>query len=158
MEDWREEIRERANLFAAENGRTLIGQLGYGYDVNAFANRSSTTFLVSSLFPATRPLSTQRGLANFVRRSKFQKVLSPAQKAASGEGGRVLLSHPGVDPGGVDGDVDGSGDGLAHDVVAGYGAGGSNPVVVALPWLGHFGALPLDPCPRPVRRTLNADG
>jgi hypothetical protein len=30
MEDWREEIRERANPFAAEAGRSLIGQLGYG--------------------------------------------------------------------------------------------------------------------------------
>ncbi len=37
MEDWREEIWERANLFAAENGRTLIGQLGYGYDGSVFA-------------------------------------------------------------------------------------------------------------------------
>ncbi len=37
MEDWREEIYERTNLFAAENGRSLIGQLGYGYDGNVFS-------------------------------------------------------------------------------------------------------------------------
>ena len=32
MQDWREDLWERANLFAAENGRSLIGQLGHDYD------------------------------------------------------------------------------------------------------------------------------
>ncbi len=37
MEEWRQEILERANQFAAENCRSLIGQLGYGYDGSVFA-------------------------------------------------------------------------------------------------------------------------
>ncbi len=37
MEDWREEIWELANLFAAENGRSLIVQLSFGHDGNVFA-------------------------------------------------------------------------------------------------------------------------
>ena len=46
MEVWREEIWERANLFAAENGRTLIGQLGYGYDGSVFATERQSAFKV----------------------------------------------------------------------------------------------------------------
>ena len=46
MEDWREEIWERANLFAAENGRSLIGQLGYGYDGNVFATERQSAIKV----------------------------------------------------------------------------------------------------------------
>ena len=46
MEDWRLEIRERANLFAAENGRTLIGQLGYGYDGSVFATERQSAIKV----------------------------------------------------------------------------------------------------------------
>jgi hypothetical protein len=46
MEDWREEIWERANLFAAENGRTLIGQLGYGYDGSVFATERQSAIKV----------------------------------------------------------------------------------------------------------------
>jgi hypothetical protein len=37
MEDRRGEIWERTELFAAENGQTLIDQLGYGYVGNVFA-------------------------------------------------------------------------------------------------------------------------
>ena len=46
MEDWREEIWERANLFAAKNGRSLIGQLGYGYDGNVFATERQSAIKV----------------------------------------------------------------------------------------------------------------
>ena len=46
MQDWRGEIRERAELFAAENGRTLIGQLGYGYDGNVFATERQSAIMV----------------------------------------------------------------------------------------------------------------
>lgn len=46
MEDWRGEIWERAELFAAENGRTLIGQLGYGYDGNVFATERQSAIKV----------------------------------------------------------------------------------------------------------------
>ena len=42
MEEWRQEILERANQFAAENGRSLIGQLGYGYDGSVFATERWT--------------------------------------------------------------------------------------------------------------------
>lgn len=52
MEDWGEEIWERANLFAAENGRSLIGQLGYGYEGNVFApeQQSATKVLHGNQF------------------------------------------------------------------------------------------------------------
>lgn len=46
MEDWRDEIWERANLFAAKNGRSLIGQLGYGYDGNVFATERQSAIKV----------------------------------------------------------------------------------------------------------------
>lgn len=46
MEDWREEIWERANQFAAEQGRTLIGQLGYGYDGTVFATERQSAIKV----------------------------------------------------------------------------------------------------------------
>jgi hypothetical protein len=46
MEDWRWKIRERAELFAAENGRTLIGQLGYGHDGNVFATERQSAIKV----------------------------------------------------------------------------------------------------------------
>lgn len=46
MEDWREEILERAKLFAAENGRNLIGQLGYGYDGSVFATERQSAIKV----------------------------------------------------------------------------------------------------------------
>lgn len=46
MEDWREEIWERANQYAAEQGRTLIGQLGYGYDGSVFATERQSAIKV----------------------------------------------------------------------------------------------------------------
>lgn len=46
MGDWRQEIRERANLFAAENCRTLIGQLGYRYGRNVFATERQSAIKV----------------------------------------------------------------------------------------------------------------
>jgi len=52
MEDWREEIYERTNLFAAENGRSLIGQLGYGYDGNVFATGAEKGQSLSLVLPA----------------------------------------------------------------------------------------------------------
>ena len=46
MEDWREEIWERANQYAAEQGRILIGQLGYGYDGSVFATERQSAIKV----------------------------------------------------------------------------------------------------------------
>ena len=46
MEDWREEIWERANQYAAEQGRVLIGQLGYGYDGIVFATERQSAIKV----------------------------------------------------------------------------------------------------------------
>ena len=46
MEDCREEIWERANLFAAEYGRNLIGQLGHGYDGSVFATERQSAIKV----------------------------------------------------------------------------------------------------------------
>ena len=46
MEDWRDEIWERANQYAAEQGRTLIGQLGYGYDGSVFATERQSAIKV----------------------------------------------------------------------------------------------------------------
>jgi len=46
MEDWREEIWERANQCAAEQGRVLIGQLGYGYVGDVFATERQSAFKV----------------------------------------------------------------------------------------------------------------
>lgn len=46
MEDWREEIWERANQYAAEEGRILIGQLGYGYDGTVFATERQSAIKV----------------------------------------------------------------------------------------------------------------
>ena len=46
MEDSREEIWERANLFAAEYGRNLIGQLGHGYDGSVFATARQSAIKV----------------------------------------------------------------------------------------------------------------
>lgn len=46
MIDWREEIWERANQYAAEQGRVLIGQLGYGYDGSVFATERQSAIKV----------------------------------------------------------------------------------------------------------------
>ena len=46
MEDWRDEIWERANQYAAEQGRILIGQLGYGYDGSVFATEQQSAIKV----------------------------------------------------------------------------------------------------------------
>ena len=46
MEDWREDIWERANQYAAEQGRVLIGQLGYGYDGSVFATERQSAIKV----------------------------------------------------------------------------------------------------------------
>ena len=37
MDEWRIETCERAERYAQRNGRSLIGQLGYGYDGTVFA-------------------------------------------------------------------------------------------------------------------------
>lgn len=46
MEDWREEIWERASQYAAQQGRVIIGQLGYGYDGSVFATERQSAFKV----------------------------------------------------------------------------------------------------------------
>jgi len=72
MEDWRGETWERAELFAAENGRTLIGQLGYGYDGNVFATERQS---------AIKVLRFQRIMAHFARIGIYLADVKPGNIA-----------------------------------------------------------------------------
>ena len=46
MDDWRQELWDRANQYAEKYGRRLLGQLGYGYDGSVFATDGQSAIKV----------------------------------------------------------------------------------------------------------------